>query len=190
MARIAVFYATTEGHTLRIAEAIVEHLRAAGIQSEAVDADTPAAADYRWTDVSAAVVAASLHAGRHQRAAEAFVRRHVLELNARPSIFVSVSLSICSTRERDVQEARSIARRFPIDLGWKVGRVECVAGRLAYRQYGLLKRTMMRRIAAQSGGPTDVSRNHEMTDWQQVRSIAASLAAMVSAPPRGVRATA
>ena len=60
----------------------------------------------------------------------------------------------------------------------------CVAGRLAYTQYGLLKRFVMRRIALKAGGPVDTSRDHEMTDWDQVRDVAAELAGVVERPAR------
>jgi menaquinone-dependent protoporphyrinogen oxidase len=104
------------------------------------------------------------------------VRRHLAELSLRPSLFVSVSLSICSSRPEDVAAARRIAPAFPVDLGWKPMRIACVGGRLAYTQYGFLTRWMMRRIAAQSGGPTDTTRDHDLTDWGQVRALAEELA--------------
>jgi menaquinone-dependent protoporphyrinogen oxidase len=59
-----------------------------------------------------------------------------------------------------------------------------VAGRLAYTQYGLLKRFVMRRIALKAGGPTDTSRDHEMTDWEQVRAVAADVVCNLESPAR------
>jgi menaquinone-dependent protoporphyrinogen oxidase len=180
MSEVPVFYATTEGQTRRIAEALVVALRALGVDSEPINVATSGAADYRWDHTRAVVLAASLHAGAHQRTAEAFVRRSLGELNARPSLFISVSLSICSAIPTEVEAARAIAQQFPDHLGWKVGRVACVAGRLAYTQYGFLTRYIMRRIAAKSGGSTDTSREHELTDWTQVRGLARDLAAQLA----------
>ena len=180
MSEVPVFYATTEGQTRRIAEALAVALRDLGVDSEPVNVATSAAADYRWDRARAVVVAASLHAGTHQRTAEAFVRRSLVELNARPSLFISVSLSICSAIPTEVEAARAIARQFPDHLGWTATRVACVGGRLAYTQYGFLTRYIMRRIAAKSGGPTDTSRDYEMTDWTQVRNLARDLAAQLA----------
>jgi menaquinone-dependent protoporphyrinogen oxidase len=176
MCEVPVFYATTEGQTSLIAEALAGHLRGAGLDSQAIDVTSARAASFSWARTRAAVLAASVHAGNHQADAEAFVRAHVVELNARPSVFVSVSLAICSSVPRDAEAARATADRFPAQLGWNAERIVCVAGRLAYTQYGLLKRFVMRRIAAKSGGPTDTSRDHEMTDWGQVRAVAGDLA--------------
>jgi menaquinone-dependent protoporphyrinogen oxidase len=53
----------------------------------------------------------------------------------------------------------------------------CFAGKLAYTQYGVLTRWLMRRIAAREGGPTDTSRDHDLTDWVAVRDFALAVAA-------------
>jgi menaquinone-dependent protoporphyrinogen oxidase len=182
MSEVPVFYATTEGQTRRIAEAIVVALRELGVDSEAIDVATSAAADYRWDRARAVVLAASLHAGTHQRAAESFGRRSLVELNARPSVFISVSLSIASAVPKDVEAARAIAQQFPDHLGWQAGTVACVAGRLAYTQYGFLTRFIMRRIAAKSGGSTDTSQDCELTNWDQVHRLARDLAARLAMP--------
>ena len=87
MNRIPVFFATTEGHTRRIAETIASVLREQGFQSEAVsmsESDAP----YDWSTAVNAVVGASLHRGRHQPCAEKFVRREGRHLNARPAGFL------------------------------------------------------------------------------------------------------
>jgi menaquinone-dependent protoporphyrinogen oxidase len=62
-----------------------------------------------------------------------------------------------------------------------------VGGRLAYREYGFITRWMMRRIAAAEGGPTDTSRNHDLTNWTEVRLLATDVAALAR-PPLKVRA--
>jgi menaquinone-dependent protoporphyrinogen oxidase len=47
-------------------------------------------------------------------------------------------------------------------------------GALLYRQYGLLKRYMMKRIVRDKPGglSTDTSRDHEYTDWDDVNRFA------------------
>jgi menaquinone-dependent protoporphyrinogen oxidase len=134
----------------------------------------------------AVILAASVHAGQHQPVALAVARRHAAALNARPSIFVSVSLSIHSTLAAEVAKARSIAHAFPAGAGWQPTTVACIAGRLAYTQYGLLTRWIMRRIAVRNGGPADTTRDHDFTDWAAVCALADDLAARV-APKTGAR---
>jgi menaquinone-dependent protoporphyrinogen oxidase len=186
MCDVPVFYATTEGQTRRIAEALARNLGEMGIDSRAVDVTGAEAEGFSWTRARAVVLAASVHGGKYQREAESFVRANLLEFNDRPSIFLSVSLAICSVVARDVEAARATADRFPVQLGWTASRVVCVAGRLAYTRYGWLKRFIMRRIAARSGGSTDTTRDHELTDWSQVRAVAADVAARLARPARTV----
>jgi menaquinone-dependent protoporphyrinogen oxidase len=188
MCEVPAFYATTEGQTRRIAEALAGHLREAGFDSQAIDVTSDRAASFSWARTRAAVLAASVHGGTHQREAESFVRAHLVEFNQRPCAFLSVSLAICSNVPRDAEAARATADRFPGQLGWQADRVVCVAGRLAYTQYGLLKRFVMRRIAAKSGGSTDTSRDHELTDWGQVRAVAGEIAARLARPRRSLSA--
>jgi menaquinone-dependent protoporphyrinogen oxidase len=184
MSELPVFFATTDGQTRRIAEAFAAHARFLGVDSQAIDVTSARAADFSWAPVRAVVLAASVHVGRHQAEAEAFVRRHLVELNARPSMFLSVSLAISSRLPDEIDSARKIAAALPEQLGWRPGQVVCVAGRLAYTQYGLFKRFVMRRIAVKAGGPADTSRDHEMTDWDQVRGLAAELVGVMERPAR------
>jgi menaquinone-dependent protoporphyrinogen oxidase len=38
-----------------------------------------------------------------------------------------------------------------------------------------MKRALMRRIAAKKGQPTDTSKDHDFTDWDEVSGFAADL---------------
>jgi menaquinone-dependent protoporphyrinogen oxidase len=187
MLDVPIFYATTHGHTRRIAEHMATVLRGHGLASEAVDVATHEADAIDWLGVRAVALIASLHAGAHQPAAEAFARRHHDELSVRPSLFVSVGLSICSKLPEEVATARRKADAFPGRVEWSAAAVACVGGRLAYTQYGFITRWMMRRIVGKSGGPTDSSRDYDLTDWRQVRALAEDLA-LAAMPVRVARA--
>jgi len=175
MGRIPVFFATTEGQTRRIAETIASVLREEGFDSEAIDLAN--AQPPRWLDITSAVVGASIHGSRHQREARAFVVREARHLNARPSAFFSVSLSAGSRNPSEVDAARGLASAFAQATGWTPRRSACFPGKLAYTQYGFLKRWLMRRIAQKEGAPTDTSRDFEFTNWTAVRAFAHTVAA-------------
>ena len=176
MRRVPVFFATTEGHTRRIAQAIASTLRERGLDSEAVDLDAqPDSPD--WLQIAAAVVGGSLHGGRHQCAVETFVAREARHLAARPAAFFSVSLSAASGNAEKAAAARKIATSFVEKAGWHPQRLTCFAGKLAYSQYGFFKRWIMRRIAKTEGQPTDTSRDYDYTNWSAVRDFALAIAA-------------
>jgi menaquinone-dependent protoporphyrinogen oxidase len=60
----------------------------------------------------------------------------------------------------------------------------CLAGRLAYTQYGILTRLLMTWIARRQGGPTDTSRDHELTNWDEVARLADTVAGTITAGTR------
>jgi menaquinone-dependent protoporphyrinogen oxidase len=176
---VPVFYATSEGQTRRIAERMAKRLEQNGLTSEAILADSREADAIDWTRIRGVCLGASLHAQKHQASSRAFARRYREQLSARPSLFVSVSLSAASKHPEEVAAARRLAEGFATEAGWQPSRIACVAGRLAYTQYGWLTRFVMRRIAMKEGASGDTSRDHEYTDWAQVTRLADDLAAEI-----------
>ena len=173
---IPVFFATSEGQTRRIARRIASVLHDLGLDSCAIDVAGPNAAIIDWTNVRGALVGASLHAGKHQKVAERFVKAHAVDLTSVPSAFFSVSLSAASKNAKEVVAADKLARAFPNACGWRPARIVTVAGRLAYREYGFFIRWVMKRIAKKEGAPTDTSRDYELTDWAEVDALARDMA--------------
>jgi menaquinone-dependent protoporphyrinogen oxidase len=183
---IPVFYATTEGQTRRIAERLVAIFRDNGFTSRAVNVASSDADYVDWAQVRAALVGASLHGRRHQRAAQMFVREHAGDLNAVPSAFFSVSLAAVSSMPGERAEASQIASKLPAREGWRPAKVVCVGGCLAYTHYGVLTRFVMKRIARRHNAPTDTSRDHEFTNWDDVARLADGIVHMIAKSTRDV----
>jgi menaquinone-dependent protoporphyrinogen oxidase len=178
---VPVFFATSEGQTRRIAERLAAVLHRCGFVSRAIDIASPDAARVDWTRVQGALVGASLHVGKHQKAADRFVRAHASDLNVVPSGFFSVSLSAASRNQKEVDAAESLARAFPVARGWTPATIASVAGRLSYREYGFFIRWVIKQIARKEGAPTDTSRDYELTNWTQVEKLACELANRIRA---------
>lgn len=168
----AVFYATREGHTRKVAERIAADLRMRGALVDLFDVRDGPAPD--WRKYSTACLAASVHVGHHEKEMIAFARVHREVLQRLGAAFVSVTLSEAGAEdvrrsERDRRASAADARRmidvFVRETGWRPEHVLSVAGALAYSKYNLLVRFLMKRIARQAGAPTDTSRDYEFTDW-------------------------
>src|SRR5262245_11978796 len=110
---VPVFFATSEGQTRRIATRLASVLHDLGLESRAIDVAQPGAADIDWTCVRGALVGASLHAGKHQKTAQRFVRKEAAKLSRIPSAFFSVSLSAASKNPEEVEAAKNLAKAFP-----------------------------------------------------------------------------
>jgi menaquinone-dependent protoporphyrinogen oxidase len=178
---VPVLFASTEGQTALIAIRLAAVLHEHGLDSEAIDVSTPEAATLDWSRVRGALVGASLHRGHHQKSAERFVHAHAGNLNAVPSAFFSVSLAAASKNPDEVAEAERIARAFPAAHGWKPSLILSVAGRLAYREYNVLIRFVMKRIARKEGAPTDTSHDYELTNWDEVDRLGREMAVAIHA---------
>jgi menaquinone-dependent protoporphyrinogen oxidase len=177
MCELPVFYATTEGQTRRIAERLAGRLRDHGFEARAIEIGSAECDVLEWSRIAGVAICASLHRQTHQAKAVSFARAHATDLARLPSLFVSVSLSIASKNRAEVEAARQCADQFATATGWRPSRMACVAGRLAYTQYGWLTRRMMRSIARKEGASTDTTTDHEYTDWTQVRDLADAFAA-------------
>ena len=178
---IVIIYGTRYGQTMKIAERMQEVLTAAGHTVPIACADT-VLQNFSLSEFDGVIIGGSVIAGHHQRYLERFVRTHRDQLNRMPSAFFSVSGSAAGTSERDQTNARRVLDEFLGKTGWHPRAVATVAGAMAFTKYGLFTRMLLKRISRRAGGPTDTSRDYEMTDWNQVVRFAAEFAASLPEP--------
>jgi len=89
-----------------------------------------------------------------------------------PTAFFSVSASAGSGEARGRADAQRVLQEFLAETHWEPDMVATIAGAMAFTKYPLLMRWLLREISRRNGGPTDTSRDHELTDWEQVCSFA------------------
>lgn len=180
--RILLVYGTRYGQTAKIASRLAAMLDESGCVVDMRDAaELPPSFPLEGTD--GIIVGASVLFGRHQRSVERFVRAHRDALNGMPSAFFSVSGAAASTRPEGPVNARRQLEAFIQRTGWQPPLTRCVGGAIAYTEYGPLTRWLIRTIQAREGGPTDTSRDHESTDWEDVRRFAAAFLSRLPAVP-------
>ena len=178
MSRILIVYGTTDGHTAKIAAALAETLRSSGTLVHLIDA---ARGHPHPDDYDGVIVAASVRGGQYQKPVEHWVRSHAAALNAKPTAFVSVCLSVLHQSPSVVAALRAIVDGFLAETGWQPTVTKHVAGALLYTHYSWLIRRVMRRIARDAGGDTDTSRDYDYTDWNDLRAFATRSAARPTA---------
>lgn len=174
-----VVYASTHGHTAKIAARIAQGMRAQGLEVDL--RDVASAADTQPASYDVVVVGASLHKEHHQKEIADWViaRREALE--ERPSLFLSVSLSAAEDTEEANASTQRCIDEFCAQTGWTPGRTEPIAGCLQYREYDVFTRQLMRLLMRRMGHPTDVSRDYDYTDWDAVDLLAREVAALTAA---------
>src|SRR5215831_9186952 len=156
MKTIAVLYATREGQTRRIAERVASLLRARGFAVVVHDVAIESPPGFSLARCMGAVLAASIHIGKHEKEMVTFVKEHHAELERMPCTFLSVSLSQAGVenpaatprrRERATANVSKMIDEFLHQTRWNPAHVHPVAGALLYRRYLLPVRLMMRFIA-------------------------------------------
>jgi len=180
MKPIAVYYATREGQTQRIAEHIAKRLKSLGLAGDLRNVRFCPSLD-NLSRYSAVILAASVHIGRHQREMVRFVRAHREQLDRVPTWFFSVSLSQVGAQragdpaEKHAQFAADVERmiiQFCKETAWRPKHSVPVAGALRYSRYNFIVRFIMKRIAAAQGAGTDTSHDYEYTDWAMLNRSA------------------
>ena len=170
---VLVAYATREGQTRRIAEYVAVTLRARGAHADVVDVSKlPEGLEVRRH--SAAILAASVHAGKHEREMIDFVRAHRDALVRMPTAFLSISGGQATVerpgvppdlRAKMAEEVKANLDRFEKETGWFPDHAHPIAGAVTYSRYNPIMRFVLRQMMKRYGGPTDTSRDWEYTDY-------------------------
>jgi menaquinone-dependent protoporphyrinogen oxidase len=180
--RVLVVYATTEGQTRKIAGRIAARIAETGHEPTTADAAEvgPAHDPARF---DATILAGSLHVGRYQAALVDYARRHAAALNARPSAFVSVSLSAAGDDPEDLAGLARCVETFRHETGWSEMGLHHAAGAFRFTQYDFMKRWAMRYIAHRRGQQVDTHADTEYTDWQALDAFVDETLAAAAAGP-------
>lgn len=174
MSSILIAYATSEGQTAKISDTLAKQLGTAG---HAVDLADLASRDAEpdVSDYDAVIVAASVHAGKHQDSVLRFVTEHAEALRPKPTAFLSVSMFAVATEEASRQRADEQVASFLKQVDWKPDLIEKLGGALRYSQFsGLwrwifrLSQRLFRKQLDREGWP-DLTVDREFTDWDTVR---------------------
>lgn len=102
-----------------------------------------------------------------------FVRENRGELmSAKSTGFFSACLTATPGTGEAYAESLGPVRRFLDQVAWTPEWIASFPGALNYREYNPLLRWVMKRISRQGGGPTDTSRDHGLTRWDEVSRFA------------------
>ncbi len=173
---LLLVYHSSEGQTAKVAARIAATANEAGAS---VDVSTTDDAPYPG-EYDVVILGDSIHAGHHSKGLTKYITGHLEVLNGAQVALFQVSL----TSATDDEEHSTMAHRLVQDLLDKTGldpdMVGLFAGALAYTRYGWFKRHLMRRIARSEGSDTDMSVDHEYTDWEAVDEFARNALAMAA----------
>ena len=174
---IAVYYATRDGQSRRIAEHIWRRLGDARTLPAPRDLLPGLPPPAELAQAQLIVLVAAVRYGKHLPEVKSFLNAYSA-LPAPPSLaLASVNLSARkpgkTTSSGNPYLRKTIARHRLAPAA-----AVAFAGRLDYRRYGWRDRQIIRFIMLLTGGPTDPDTCIEYTSWDAVEDFAAQIAAL------------
>ena len=160
--KVLIAYATTEGQTRTIAEKVAEKVGELGHEAELADTGR-AHQDIHVEDFDAVIVAASVHQDVHQDTIQIFASANSAVLNAKPTLFLSVSLSAAFAEGRG--DAQRYIAGFIEQTGWTPGISVAVAGALRGDEYDYFQRQIIEHVVLKDRKVDHPEQEHEFTDW-------------------------
>ncbi|MGP6087978.1 flavodoxin domain-containing protein [Antarctobacter jejuensis] len=167
--KLLIAYASSEGQTRKTARFAMDRLADAGHAVEALPVGE--AEDIDLSRFDRVILAASVHVGHYQREMGDFVAEHAEALDARPTLFLSVSLAAAGHDAEDWADLDRIAQDFASATSWRPARTVQVAGAYKPSEYDIFRRFVMRRIVAAKDPEADLDADHEYTDWAALGAL-------------------
>ena len=167
MKKTAVIYSSTDGHTVKICEKIIEIIKHESIISlssiEEVDSLDLESFDF-------ILVGASIRYGNHKANLFSFIKNNLESLSKKDTAFFNVN-AVARKEDKNTPATNPYLIKFLKKVAWKPSLLEVFAGKISYPKYHFFDKHMIRFIMWMSKGPTDSSKVFEFTDWKKVESF-------------------
>ena len=167
MKKTAVIYSSTDGHTVKICEKIIEIIKRESIisLSSIEEADSLDLESYDFI-----LVGASIRYGNHKANLFSFIKNNLESLNKKDTAFFNVN-AVARKEDKNTPATNPYLIKFLKKVAWKPSLLEVFAGKISYPKYHFFDKHMIRFIMWMSKGPTDSSKVFEFTDWKKVESF-------------------
>jgi len=160
---VLIAYATTEGQTGKISKFIGDKLSEEGHQVVYHNVKD-LSGGLSVTDFDRAIIAGSVHSGKHQEELDFFVFAHRDQLNDMPSLLVSVSLAVVFPDSR--KEAEKYVEVFKESSSWKPNECLLVAGATQHGAYSWFEKSKLLEGDLASYANEELKEDQEFTDWK------------------------
>ena len=171
MSGTLIIYSSTDGHTKRICERIVNSSKDENTVKILSLNDV---LNFDLSEFQKIIIGASIRYGRHSKQLHEFIDSNKDLLNQKESIFFSVNV-VARKPEKNTPDTNPYVIKFLKTSKWKPKKIGVFAGRVDYPKYGFLDKYIIKLIMFITKGPTDTSQSYEFTDWSKVDDFAKEL---------------
>ncbi len=177
MNKVAIIYASHDGHTQKIAKTLHGNLEQAGINADCLSVAHCNA--HTAHNYEVLIFGAAIRHGKHLKPMIEYLQAYSELLAEKKTAFFSVSLTARKVH-RDTAETNNYVKKMLKRLSWKPDEVDVFAGKLNYPHYHFCDRNIIRFIMWITDGPTDVNSVHEFTDWSRVKAFSQRLIVLIN----------
>ena len=171
MSSTLIIYSSTDGHTKRICERIVNSSKDENTVKILSLNDV---LNFDLSEFQKIIIGASIRYGRHSKQLHEFIDSNKDLLNQKESIFFSVNV-VARKPEKNTPDTNPYVIKFLKTSKWKPKKIGVFAGRVDYPKYGFFDKYIIKLIMFITKGPTDTSQSYEFTDWSKVDDFAKEL---------------
>ena len=169
MKKIALAYASHDGHTKKIAERLQKIITQNDCLAELIHIGEFDAKEIPHYDF--VVFGSPIRYGKHLPEMTDFLNKHKQLLNNQKSAFFSVNLT-ARKAHRNTPKTSNYVKKTLKKMQWKPAIVEVFAGKLNYPIYPFFDKHIIRFIMLITKGPTDTSNVIDFTNWKKVDAFA------------------
>jgi len=166
-----IIFSTTDGHTKKICERIVNFLNNEKLVRIA---SLDEATKLDLSEFQRIIIGASIRYGKHSRELYKFIKINKRILDQKESVFFSVNV-VARKYEKNTPETNPYIKKFLKVSKWQPKKLGVFAGKVDYPNYNFFDKYIIKLIMFITGGPTDTSQSYEFTDWSKVENFAKEL---------------
>ena len=167
MKKTAILFSSTDGHTVRICERIIDILKH---ESTVTLSSIEKADSLDLEDFDFILIGASIRYGNHKASLFSYIKKNIKILNVKKTAFFNVN-AVARKEDKNTPETNPYLIKFLKKVAWKPTLLEVFAGKISYPKYHFFDKHMIRFIMWMSKGPTNPSKIYEFTDWDKVESF-------------------
>ena len=171
MSSFLFIYSSTDGHTKKICERIINSLNDGNLV-KILSLENVKKIDL--SEFEKVIIGASIRYGKHSKELYNFIKSNKNILNQKKSAFFSVNV-VARKPEKNTAETNPYINKFLKISKWKPNKIKVFAGKVDYPNYNLIDKYIIKFIMFITGGPTDTSQSYEFTDWSKVDDFSEEL---------------
>lgn len=176
--KVAIVYQSPYGQTQKIAQQIKQNLVFESQFKDNVhliEIDNPKSPSDVYGPIDMYIIGFPVYVGKFPKKLLKWVHDHSKELEDKRLGFFMVSLNAADSRDSARKTDQHLLKKLTQEAHIIPDFIASFAGALHYTKYGFIKKFILKKISQAACGPTDTSKNHELTDWNQVQEFSHDL---------------